>query len=60
MEDIRRGCKVILGKKHAKVPIPYRDEMAAEVKGKKLKFGYYLSGKLHVFMSYHLADYWTV
>jgi len=43
VEDIRRGCKVILGKMHAKVPIPYRDEMAAETKGKKLKFGYYLS-----------------
>lgn len=45
VQDIRLGCKVILGNMHAKIPIPYREEMAAEVKGKKLKFGYYLSGR---------------
>jgi hypothetical protein len=44
VEDIRTASKVLLGKLHSKVPIPYRDEIALSMKGKKLKFGYYLSG----------------
>ena len=44
VEDVRLASKVLLGKLHSKVPIPYRDEIATKMKGKKLKFGYYLSG----------------
>jgi len=44
VEDVRLASKVLLGKLHSKVPIPYRDEIATNMKGKKLKFGYYLSG----------------
>lgn len=44
VEDIRMASKVLLGKLHSKVPIPYRDEVAISMKGKKLRFGYYISG----------------
>lgn len=44
VEDIRIGCEVLLGRLHAPVPIVYRPELAEEVRGRKLKFGYYLTG----------------
>ncbi|KAF8312352.1 amidase signature enzyme [Clavulina sp. PMI_390] len=43
VNDVRVGAKVLLGSKGSTVPIPYRQEEAQTVIGKKLKFGYYLS-----------------
>lgn len=45
VEDLQIATRVMLGKLHSKVPIPYREDVAIEMRGKKLKFGYYLSGK---------------
>ena len=44
VEDVRLGSEVLFGKLHAPVPIAYRPELIEEIRGKKLKFGYYLSG----------------
>lgn len=44
VEDVRLGSEVLFGKLHAPVPIAYRPELVEEIRGKKLKFGYYLSG----------------
>lgn len=45
MEDLRIATQVMLGKLHSKVPIPYREEIASQLKGKKFKFGFYFSGE---------------
>lgn len=44
VEDVRLGCQVLFGKGHCKVPLEYRPEIARNMTGQKLKFGYYLSG----------------
>lgn len=46
VEDVRITTKVLLGKLHSKVPLQYRDEVALNLRPKKLKFGYYVSGEL--------------
>ena len=56
VEDIRMASKVLLGKLHSKVPIPYRDEVAISMKGKKLRFGYYISGTYIPFKDFCYAS----
>ncbi|KAF8317467.1 amidase signature enzyme [Clavulina sp. PMI_390] len=44
IRDLRIAAKLLLGRRHSKVPLAYREEMAQSVVApKKLKFGFYLS-----------------
>ena len=45
VSDVKLGCEVVFGRGLAKVPLPFRNELNLLPRGKKFKFGYYLSGE---------------